>query len=249
MAKMTLLEIVSDILNDLDGDPVNSISDTVEAQQVAQIVKTTYNNLMDGRHWPHLDNIFQLEALGSTSKPNYMKIPETIINVDWIKYNTRKVTDTKDRYTHIEYKTPVDFLELVDVRNSADSTVQVVTDFSGRPINILNNKAPQYFTSFDDEYIIFDSFDSAVDNTVQASKSSAQGRRNVTFTISNGFIPDLPVQSFSMLLNEAKSTAFIILKQSANQKAEQHSITQRRRMSQDAWKLTGGISYPSYGRK
>jgi len=55
MAKMTVLEIVQDILNDLDGDAVNSINDTVEALQIAQIVKTTFNNILDGKDF-HIRN-------------------------------------------------------------------------------------------------------------------------------------------------------------------------------------------------
>ena len=34
----------------------------------------------------------------------------------------------------------------------------------------------------------------------------------------------------------------------ANQKAEQISVSQRRRMSQDAFKIEKGIKYPNYGR-
>lgn len=249
MSKLTLLELVQDILSDLDSDPVNSISDTVEALQVAQILKTTYNSLMDGRHWPHLNELGQLEALSDTEKPNYFKIPDKIINVDWVKYNTRSSTDTKDTIKTIVYKTPADFLDIVDARDSSASNVQVVVDFSKIPLNILNDKAPQYFTSFDDEYIVFDSFDVGVDDTLKQSKSSVQGRRKTTFSITNLFVPDLPAQSFSMLLAEAKAVAFSVLKQTTNAKAEQHSVTQRRRMSQDAWKLTKGITYPHYGRK
>jgi hypothetical protein len=66
--------------------------------------------------------------------------------------------------------------------------------------------------------------------------------------LSDTFTPDLPVQMFTYLLNEAKSTAFLTLKQMANQKAEQVSVSQRRRMSQDAWKVSNGITYPNYGR-
>ena len=249
MAKMSLLEIVQDIMNDLDGDAVNSINDTVESLQVANIVKSTFNNIIDGKDWPHLYELFQFEALSNTAKPNYLKIPSTIISIDWIKYNTRKVTDTKDQFTTIKYKTPEEFMALVDVRDSSASTIQVVVDTSSVSLNILNNKAPEYFTSFDDEYIILDSFDNAIDATVQQSKSSGRGRRNVTFTLSDTYTPDLPVQMFSYLLNEAKATAFVILKQSTNSKAEQHSMSQRRRMSQDAWKIKKGISYPDYGRK
>lgn len=246
---MTLLEIVQDILNDLEADPVNSINDTVEAQDIAQIVKTTYFNLIDGRHWPHLYELFQLEALGLTTKPNYMKIPDTIVNVDWVKYNTRSSTDTRDKYTTITYKTPEEFLSLSNARDSSASNVQTVTDFSLIPLYILNDKAPQYFTSFDDQYLIFDSFDSGVESTLQQSKSASRGIRNVTFTISDSYTPDLPVQAFSLLLNEAKAAAFLVSKQTVNQKAEQHSITQRRRMSQEAWKIKRGITYPDYGRK
>ena len=46
MAKMTLLEITQDIMSDMDSDNVNSINDSVEALQVAQVVKTTYYNII-----------------------------------------------------------------------------------------------------------------------------------------------------------------------------------------------------------
>lgn len=249
MPKLTLLEIVSDILNDLDGDPVNSLNDTVEAQQVAQIVKTTFYNIVDGKEYPHKSELFQLDALTDVLHPNYLKIPETQENVQWVKYNVRSITDTKDKYENIKYKTPEEFLSLVDKRDSSATNVQVVSDFSGIPLNILNDKAPQYYTSFDDVYVVFDSFDNGIDTTLQQSKNSCFGQRTLTFTISDMFTPDLPVQMFSYLLNEAKSTAFLILKQTANAKAEQHSVSQRRRMSQDAWKVKNGITYPDYGRK
>lgn len=249
MSKLTLLDIVQDILNDLEGDPINSINDTVEAQQVAQIVKTTFFNIVTGKDYAHKKELFQLTGLGNTNKPNYFLIPETIESVDWIQYNTRSSTDTKDKYTYLLYLEPEDFLFILNARDSSSTTVQVVTDFSNIPLNILNNKAPQYYTSFDDEYIIVDSFDSSVESTLQTSKVSSRGKRTLEFTIDDAFIPDIPVQMFSYLLNESKSTAFLILKQTPNQKAEQHSISQRRRMSQEAWKVKKGITYPNYGRK
>lgn len=249
MAKLTLLEIVQDILNDLDSDEVNSINDTIEAQQVAQIVKTTFNNIIDGRNWPHLKQLFQLDASGTSAKPVYMKLPDNIIDVEWVKYNTRTTTDTKDKYTQITYKTPEEFLDIVEKRDSAASNVDVITDDSGASVNIFTDAAPVYFTSFDDEYLVFDAYDSGIDTTLQNSKSQCFGKRVPTFTISDSFVPDLPTQMFSYLLNEAKSTAFLVLKQSPNAKAEQHSVTQRRRMSQEAWRIKNGITYPHYGRK
>ena len=248
MAKMTLLEMTQDILSDMDSDEVNSINDSVESLQVAQIIKTTYYNIIDGRDYDFLYELFQLDASGTSSRPTHMKLPENIIDLKYIKYNCKTLTDTKDKYLKIKYLMPEDFMEVVDSRDSSKSNVTVVTDPTGISINIMNDKAPEYFTSFDDENLVFDSYDSQVDTTLQNSKTQCHGKRSVAFTLSDSFTPDLPVQMFSYLLAEAKSTAFVTLKQMPNAKAEQISNSQKRRMSQDAWRVKNGIHYPNYGR-
>ncbi len=250
MAQMTLLAMTQDILSELEEDEVNSINDSVVALQVANIIKTTYFNIIDSKDsWPWMRELFTLTGLADVTKPTHMLIPDTIIDVEFVKYNIRRVTDIKDKFTNITYKIPTDFLRLLEVRNSAATNVQVVTEVNGTKLNIRNDKVPQYWTSFDDTYIVFDSFDSAVDSVVQASKTQCSGGRYPTFSLTDNFVADLPIQMFTYLLNEAKSTSFLILKQMANQKAEQHSITQRRRMSQSAWKVAKGITYPNFGRK
>lgn len=246
---MTLLEMVQDILSDMDSDEVNSINDSTESLQVAQIIKSTYYTIIDGRDFPWLKEMFQLDPTGSVSKPTYMRLPETIIDLDWVKYNSRKSTDTKDKFLKVEYKLPEDFLEITDQRDSSSSSVQVVTDYSGIKINVYNDRAPKYFTSFDDDTLVFDAFDSGIDSYLQNSKTQCFGKRSVVFTMSDSFTPDLPVQMFSYLLNEAKSNCFVTLKQVSNVKAEQNSISQKRRMSQDAWKIRNGVTFPNYGRK
>ena len=246
---MTLLEMVQDILSDMDSDEVNSISDTVESLQVAQIIKSTYYNIIDGRDYPFLHELFQLDGNGTVARPTHMKLPDTIIDLDWIKYNKKKNTETRNKYEKVQYETPEDFLDLINKRDSSASSVQIVTDSTGIQLNILNNKAPEYFTSFDDETLVFDSFDSTIDSTLQNSKLQCYGKRSVVFSIFDSFIPDLPVQMFSYLHNEAKSTCFARLKQIADAKSEQNSVSQKRRMSQDAWKIVKGIQFPHYGRK
>lgn len=249
MAKMTLLEMVQDIMSDMDSDEINSINDTQEATQVAQIIKSTYYNIIDGRDMPFLYELFQLQASGTASRPTHMTLPEDIIDLKFIKYNCRKSTDTKDKYKEIIYKTPEDFIYIVDQRNSSASDVTVVTDPTGITLNIYKDQGPNYFTSFDDETLVFDAYDSVVDSTLVAAKTKAQGKRSVTFTLSDSFTPDLPVQMFTYLLAEAKSNCFLTLKQMPNPKAEQASISQKRRMSQEAWRLKNGITFGNYGRK
>ena len=241
---MTLLEMTQDILSDMDSDEVNSINDSVESLQVAQIIKTTYYNIIDGRDYDFLYELFQLDASGTSSRPTHMKLPENIIDLKYIKYNCKTLTDTKDKYLKIKYLMPEDFMEVVDSRDSSKSNVTVVTDPTGISINVMNDKAPEYFTSFDDENLVFDSYDSEVDTTLQNNKTQCHGKRSVAFTLLDSFTPDLPVQMFSYLLAEAKSTAFVTLKQMPNAKAEQISNSQKRRMSQDAWRVKNGIHYP-----
>lgn len=249
MAKMTLLNIVQDIMSDMDADEINSINDSTEALQVAQIIKTTYYNIIDGKDYAFLYELFQLDSNGTSTRPTHMPLPETIIDLKWIKYNCKKTLAAKNLFKEIKYKLPEDFMTILDSRDSTATNVTVVTDTTGINLNIYNDVAPTYFTSFDDNTLVFDSYDSSIDSTLQNSKTQCHGKRSVTFTLSDSFVPDLPVQMFTYLLAEAKSACFMTLKQMTNAKAEQTSISQRRRMSQDAWKIKDGIEYPNYGRK
>jgi len=248
MAKKNLLAIVQDILNDLDSDEVNSINDTLEALQVAQIVQTTYEEMMTDGDWNHLKELIQLDPYGSL-KLTTMTIPESVQEVLWVKYNKRTDTDTKDLYSEVKYLDPTEFIELLNQRISSNTNIDTITDVSGISLYILNDVPPTYFTSFDDENIVFDSYDSGVDANLLKTKTQAYILKEPSFTITDEFIPDLPSKAFPYLISEAKSVCFNAIKQSANPKEEQRSTRQRRRMSQDRWRIQGGNIFPNYGRK
>lgn len=249
MATKTLLEIVQDILNDLDSDEANSINDTVEAAQVAQIVRSCFDEIISRRNWPHLKTLIQLEAAGSTTYPNYLQLPSGIKELITFKYNVIKDGETKLKYRDVKFKENDEFLEIVNNRNSDLDNIQQVQDFSGIVLLIQNDKAPDFWTTFDDEYIICDSYDSAVDDTLKKNKTQAIAYKEPSWTHDDDFVPDLPEEAFSLLIEEAKSTAFIVLKQMANQKAEQKATRQHRWLSRKSWRAKGGIIYPDYGRK
>lgn len=247
--KKTLLEIVQDILNDMDSDEVNSIDDTVESQQTAQIVKTCYYEMLANRNWPHMRKIVQLDGLSNLDKPNYLKLPDNLKELSFFKYEKQKLDETKTILQDVIYKEPEDFLYFISSRNSDNSNVDTVIDFSGSKLLILNNVAPQYWTSFDDVYVVTDSYNSEVDDTLQKSKSQCVAYIVPSWTNEDTFIPDLPIDAFPALIEEAKSTAFVSLKQMANQKAEQKAARQNRWLSRKSWRAHGGIVYPDYGRK
>lgn len=248
MPKLTLIEMVQDILNDLDSDEVNHIDDTIEAQQVAQIIKTSYYEMLGHRNWPHMNKLIQLEASGTLSRPNYLILPENLQELSYFKYDKAKADATDINIQDVKYKEPDDFLRYISGRKSSADNVDTVVDTSGTQLLIFNDQAPSYWTSFDDMYLVTDSYDKSVDDTLKKSKTQAQAYLIPIWNRIDSFVPDLPAEAFPALLEEAKSTAFVTLKQMANQKAEQKSKRQQTWLSRKAWRAAGGVKYENYGR-
>jgi len=248
MAKMTLLDMVQDIMSAMNSDNINSIDDSPESTRVAQVVKTTYMEMLDNRNWPHLRTITQLESATASSVIK-MAMPVGFKEVESIRYNKRRVTDTKDRYLEVIYLQPEDFLDITNGRNSADANVDTVIGPDATKLFIKNDKQPEWWTSFDDEGIVFDSYDSVVDDHLQGSKTQVVAYTEPSFSFVDSFIPDLPSEAFSALLAEAKSTSFAHIKQAPDAKAEQQARRQQRWLSRKAWRSNGGVRYPDFGRK
>lgn len=248
MAKMTLLEVVQEILSDMNSDNVNSINDTIEAQQVVQIAKRTYFNMLNERILPHTASFFNLTALVNPAKPTHVRIEDNVIRVESIKYDCRKdELDPPDPQV-IEYKAPDDFAELVMSRNPSSANVTTVLDTL--PLFIINNHSPSYWTSFDDKTIIFDSFNSAIESTIQSSKCYAYGEREPTWSAIDGFIPDIPSKMFPYFVSETKSMCFYTIKEAPHQKVEAHAQRQRTWLSSEKHRAGGKrITLPNYGRK
>ena len=247
--KMTLLAIVQNILNDMDSDDVNSISDTVESLQVAEIVRQAYVDMISNRNWPHMARLMQLEPSIDSAQPTLARVPERVKELDFVKYDKRKADDNRKDYQDVHWLDPEDFLNYLNQRNSSADNIQVVNYNDGVELLIINDKAPEYWTSFDDQYVVFDSFNEDVESTIQNTKTQVRAYLTPEWTLADDFIPDLPVEAFSKLVAEAKSNAFLTLKQVSNQKAEATSQRQGRWLSRKAWTTRGGVKYPDYGRR
>ena len=62
-------------------------SETVESEQVVEIIKESFYDLMSSRQWPFLQTLTKLDGLGDTNNPCKMRIPTTLNKVLWVKYN------------------------------------------------------------------------------------------------------------------------------------------------------------------
>lgn len=249
MAKMTLLELVVDILNDLSGDEVNSIDDTFESQQVAQIVKSTYIAMMSNRNWPHQLKLLSLDPSGDNALPTHVTVKDSIKEMVSVNYNKVRDGETRRRYEPVKWLEPDDFLRHTNRRNSDEANIDVIIDPSGVELLIRNDLAPTYYTTFNDSVLVFDAYNSAVDDTIQESKIQARAYVMSSWVHLDDAIPDLPDEAFTALLEEAKSRAMFKLKQTADSKAEQESRRQQAWLSRKAWRVAGGIKYQDYGRK
>ena len=234
--RMTWGQMVDDILNDLDSDPVTLYDDTVESQQVSQILQTCYFNIVDSREWPHFMKTFTItQVLGSA--PYSMTIPTDVKSIKWIKYNAIASGGTSDLYNLVRFLEPWRFMEIVDARTTGGNVVSY-TDSNSIKYKIINNVAPSYWTTFDEQTAIFDSFNASVDTTgLLTAKTQCYGMKHPTLTISDGVYVDLPTNMFSLLLAEAKAASFRVLKQTVNPAAEFFAQSQRAKFQMDSWKV------------
>lgn len=247
--KQTLLEITQDIMSDLDTDEVDSIFDTVESEQVASIIKRAYINLISTRNWPHLSRLIQLNPPSDSTKPTHVSLPSNIKELEFIKYDVRKASSTKRDYKDIKYLEPFEFLSKLNVRDSDDEDILIVDNGGGVELLISKANRPHYWTSFNDSDIVFDSYDESVDSTIQNSKVQAKAYMTPVWEMEDDFIPDLPPEAFSNLVEEAKSTAFLVIKQMSNAKAEANAQRQARWLARKSWSAKGGVKYTTYGRR
>ena len=252
--KYSLLDIVQDILNDIDSDEVNSIDDTVEATQVAQIVKSTYFAMMSTRNWPHLRKSIQLIPTTDLAQPTHVYVKDDIKELAFINYDTRETPyanpdGTRARWKRMEWREPEDFLRITNRYNEQEANIDVVHDDSGIDIQIMNDRSPTIYTSFDDRTLIFNSYDSVRESNIESTYIQAMAYVMPKWLPSDDFIPDLPDEAFMALIEEAKSRASLKLRQVMDQKSEQEARRQQRWLSRKARRVENGIRYPDYGRK
>lgn len=229
--KQTLLDMTQNILSAMSSDEVNSISDSPEALQVAQIIKNKYFDIIARGSLPEHNQMFQLQPSTDATQPVLMYIPDGVSKVEWIKYY-----DSLANVVEYKYVTMLPVKQFIDMVNGFNPSESNVHSFSfadtsnGFPGNYTfyykNDRQPSFCTILSNYYVIFDSYDATQDSTLQASKSMGFGRIVPIFNMVDGFIPDLDNQQFPLLINEAKSWAFYELKQQPHQLALQETKRQ-----------------------
>lgn len=226
---MTLLELTQNILSAMDAEQVTSIEDTVESMQVAEEIRNTYYEMLGNFETKSKLEFIALEDFTNqeTDHQNALKIPDNVDKIEWIKYDIS--TTSSPIWKDITYLTPDDFFQHV-FQNVPTENVEVVLTPAGTfRYSVPTNKDPEYWTTIDNEYVLFDSYN--IDQNVSYPRivklySLVYAEVIPAFTLADATIPDLEDKFFPMLLAESKSACFVNYKGVSNSKEEQRSRRQ-----------------------
>lgn len=241
------------IMSAMDSDEVNSIEDTgnVEALQVVDIIEDTYYELMNNHiDWNYLRKTSRLLGLADSDFPTTLQIPTAIVKLEKLRYDVSTPSDTDLNYKALKYKDPQSFMDLVLSRKSSDSNiVQKNIKGTSTPILLFNDRAPEYWTSFDEEYITLDAYDSDVESTLQESKNLCYVVEIPTFDpTDDDYVPACPIQFFPTLLSESKKACFFYLKQQDNPTDAQRSMRGLSKLKRKDYRAHERKYRKNYGR-
>lgn len=255
--KYTLLQMTQMILGAMDSDEISSIADTTESARVAKIVEETYFYLVSELDLPPLETMFQLDEWADTTHPIVMTRPATTPRIQSIQYNVQLTGATNSDWKDIPYVTPDDFFSTADMLNAdntniTSNTFDELTLGDSIEIKYWNDRGPSYYTTLEDNFIIFDAIDTAVDTKMSAAKTRAFGYLETTVTQVDSTSFTMNEYQFSMFLNACKVQAFDEIKQTQNNTAISRFRKGKIR-SQRTKRAIGGMTefnrLPDYGRK
>lgn len=243
--KRTLLEMVQSILNDMDSEAVNSINDSVEAQQIASVIEDVYYNIVAARNIPEHQQLLKMTSLSSSVRPTHFQYPTNTREIVSLAYNTD--TQGKINFQEMYFVEPMDFLSRMPYNLSTG--VLVVPDVNSNiSLTVFSDRMPTYYTSFDDLHVVLNAYDASIDTTLQESKTRAYGTVYPTFTIADSFVPDLDDTMMPYLLAEAKSTCFSLYKSGSDPKIEQAARRLKSFVQNDMYRTKRPNVRNHYGR-
>lgn len=245
--KLTLIQMVQDILSDMNSFNVNNIHEHQESRQVVDIIESTFYTVTTYRYWPAHYRTVRLEGApqGTDLMPAVLVMPSNVIDLDELYYNKRK----------LHYKDPQDFLKFCMELSTSTNNNFDEYDLDGTPLACYNGRDPSFFTILSKgngsgltNYVVMDAYNKEDEDVLLASKSLALGQIAPEFKKENTFVPDLPDEAFPYLLAEAKARAFIAIKGVDNPSAVADAARLRSRLAVEKGVVQSKDTYPNYGR-
>lgn len=245
--RKTLLQIIQDILSDTDGEPINTISGSLEGEQAATIVEHTFYDMIANRMIPEHQELIALTPASDSAYPTHFHFPDNVKEICKVWYDRTKNLTGTGEYYEVKYLDPIEFLSRID---NYSGTYQTVLDKNaGTKLRIQTDKFPEFYTSFDDEWLIFDSINLTYDDTLQESKVRALGVKFPVFDrFDDGYYPDIDDHLYPYLISESRSRFMDWYKGGTTRKAEEAARRNKVHAQNDKYRTPQANQRNNYGR-
>lgn len=252
--RYTLLELTKRILESMESDEISDINETPEAVAVANIIKECYFDIAGQFNPAELVGLYKLDASTDSNLPCIMTVPSHASRIEWLQYNIDE--PALPNWQPLRYMANDEYFYMqsgldLDDPNLHQMTVDInATEFV---FHYRDDAYPTYYTVFDDYTVVFDSYLASEESTLTQVRSLAYGPLVADFEFENEWTPDLDPRQFQLLLQEAKATAFVELKQTSNPRAEAKArrnaiLTQKNKYDNaPAWARQPAISFGRRG--
>ena len=249
MAKKTILTLVQELGESIGSDEIDVLGETIEAVEIVSILRQVYTEVLDRKRWEFLrDRVRQLDVrAGGSTQLNTLTIPDDVSRITCLKYRT---DNTIEDYIQLEYVTACEFVDRVQSRNPANADITTITNVDGVSLFIINDKAPKYWTSFDEETISFDGYDASrgAGNLIADSVIIADVVPEADFTDPAATLP-VPQRMETLIFNEAISTCSLRLRQTVDPKAEKIATRQHRALREQLHVTNKDQAEINHGRR
>ena len=223
MPKKTLLQIVQKVAQKINADEVTGFDeDSVEILDIRDMCLEVLEDLSIRNDWEFLKD--QLMPLEAGTNEIELSIPANVKKVQTVRY---RFTDAgvQSGFRTLHYQCPDEFLQrLQNNRPTEPDTATVV--INGIELYPRTNRQPRYWTSFNEETIVLDSYDAAENPTgVDATDSTILATINLDFTGSDqeDWVAPIPEQLFTLWEQECVAEGFVQFRQAENPRAERRS--------------------------
>lgn len=213
MATKTVLQYVQACLSTMDSDEVDSIAETSESMQIAELLPDIYAELINRQEWEFLRRPVTLTAVGNPELPTKFVIPTGLRRLTKLWYNVSTTSVSRRELCYVE---PEDFLSRLASGDTAANKM-LVTDGSQLQFYVRNDRMPSLYTTFDDRAVWCDAYDAAVETTLQSSKISAWGVVIPSLVVADDTVPDLPEHMVPLLQSLLNAAAHRYFKQQVSE--------------------------------
>ena len=196
----------------MDSDEVDTIADTSEATQVAELLQDVYYELLNRQEWEFLKGPITLTAAGDVAKPTKFTVPSGLRHLHQVWYNIDEAGGLNRR--ELAFVEPDEFLRRAG--GSAAAGKLLVTEGSQIQFYVRTDRMPTYYTTFDDRTIYCDAYKESIETSLVSSKVSGLGVSLPAFEVADDFIPSLPENMVPLLQHTLNATAHLYFKQQAS---------------------------------